>query len=133
MVPRSVGGRPSGVVCQYWKNGGVSGAEGKAYGGAAGCKHKKSNGTFQSSKWANHVVLQCLFHTGEVKAKVAAAQQTKKIQSDYVPPMPAWLKPQQVKSVEQYTAHRSTQVKVSASLFVRNPCYTSTNVGSLAA
>jgi hypothetical protein len=102
-MPNPVGGRPSGVVCQYLKDGGVNDKEGKTYCGAPGCKHHKKNGTFQSSKWAEHVVLNCLFHNDEAKAKVAAAHQTKKIVSNYVPPTPAWLKPQQVTFIEPYT------------------------------
>ena len=77
--------RPLGAVRKYVKNGGVADADGKTYCGAPGCSATKKNTKFQSSKWAEHIVLDCQEWSEEVKAEVARVHPTEKIRNSYVP------------------------------------------------
>ena len=47
------------------------------------CDFERKTKDFTTSKWADHVVLDCRYSTAEIKNKVANAHQTKRVIQDF--------------------------------------------------
>ena len=87
-------GRQKGIVRKFVRDESKPDADGKIYCGQRGCTYFKKSRTFQASRWAEHIVLDCKHAPTDIRDQVAKEHTAMRMTAMYKPlSTPSWMTP----------------------------------------